>query len=90
MSFNYAHIFEKQFKLFFDEDDMNRNFNYIQSLPQDMVNCHLKIKDGLILAGLPFFFETFNYLSKSNIEITPLKFSKTTKDVNSIMNLILR
>jgi len=68
MSFNYAHIFEKQFKLFFEEDDMNRNYNYIQSLPDETVNCHLKIKDDLILAGLPFFFETFNYLSNSKID----------------------
>jgi len=68
MSFDFSHIFEKQFKLFFDEDDMNRNFNYIQSLPHHDVTCHLKLKDDMILAGLPFFFETFNYLSKDNLD----------------------
>lgn len=59
---NLSQIFEKQLKLFFEEDDMNRNLNYLTSLPAYEVKCHLKIKDDLILAGLPIFFEVFNYL----------------------------
>lgn len=50
------------FETFFQEDDLSRNFAYISKLPADHVKCTLKLKDDMILAGLPFFFETFNYL----------------------------
>ncbi len=47
---------------YFKEDDLSRNLNYITSLPSDMVECRLKIKDDMILCGLPYFTEAFNYL----------------------------
>lgn len=47
---------------YFKEDDLARNLNYIQSLPSDEVQCQLKIKDDMILCGLPYFIESFNYL----------------------------
>ncbi len=55
-------------KLFFAEDGMDRNFHYLNSLPKETVSCKLKLKDNLLLAGLPFFFETFNYLSDHPID----------------------
>ncbi|WP_290735552.1 carboxylating nicotinate-nucleotide diphosphorylase [Halobacteriovorax sp. JY17] len=53
---------EKDFEHFFLEDDISRNHSYIASLPNDRVSCSLKIKDDLVLAGLPYFFGAFNYL----------------------------
>lgn len=50
-------------KSYFIEDDLNRNIYYLKALPNDMVECHLKIKDDMVLAGLPYFVEVFNYLS---------------------------
>ena len=62
MKLDYSKIWRENFELFFKEDDINRNFSYLSSLPDDLVNCRIHLKDDLILAGLPFFFETFNYL----------------------------
>ena len=59
---NFSHILGDNIKLFLDEDDLSKNFTHITSLPSTEVNCHLKIKDDLVLAGLPVFFEVFNYL----------------------------
>lgn len=53
---------EKDFEHFFLEDDLSRNHSYISSLPNDNVACSLKIKDDLVLAGLPYFFGAFNHL----------------------------
>ncbi|WP_412470977.1 carboxylating nicotinate-nucleotide diphosphorylase [Halobacteriovorax sp. RT-2-4] len=49
-------------EIYFKEDDLSRNLNYIQSLPNDEVQCKLKIKDDMVLCGLPYFIEAFNYL----------------------------
>lgn len=49
-------------KRFFLEDDLSRNAFYDNSLPMDLVECKLKIKSNLTLAGLPFFLEVFRYL----------------------------
>ncbi len=49
---------------YFKEDDFFTNFKYISSLPQDEVNCVLNIKQDMMLAGLPFFTETFRYLGE--------------------------
>ena len=57
MALDFTEIFKSNFSLFFDEDDLTRNFSYIESLPAEVVLCSLKIKDDMILAGLPFFFE---------------------------------
>jgi len=45
---------------FLKEDGFLENFHYINSLPDDIVNCQLKVKSDLVMAGLPFFFEVFN------------------------------
>jgi nicotinate-nucleotide pyrophosphorylase (carboxylating) len=66
--FNLAEIYAKNFNLFFEEDDIAKNFSYLSGLPTENVTCVLKIKDDMILAGLPFFFETFNFISKNNFD----------------------
>lgn len=62
MKMNYGEIFKKNFELYFQEDELAKNFSYLNSLPTEPVICKIHLKDDLILAGLPFFFETFNYL----------------------------
>lgn len=47
---------------FFREDDLERNFTYIQQLPQKAVRAKLLAKSPLVLAGLPYFMGTFRYL----------------------------
>lgn len=68
MNFNISEIYKDNFSLFFAEDDLAKNYTYLNSLPTDLVKCSLKFKDDMIIAGLPFFFETFNYLSKSDYD----------------------
>lgn len=74
------------YESFFQEDDLTRNFAYVSKLPRDTVQCSLKLKDDLILAGLPFFFETFNYLLDNGIdyshfmELEGKKFSKNQNE----------
>ncbi|MFG1556411.1 carboxylating nicotinate-nucleotide diphosphorylase [Halobacteriovorax sp. FRX-2] len=67
---------------YFKEDDLSRNLNYIQSLPNDEVHCKLKIKDDMVLCGLPYFVESFNYLG-ANLKYEDFKKfegQKYTKD----------
>lgn len=59
---------EKTLTDFFTEDDISRNFHYINSLPKDLVSCSLKFKDDLLIAGLPYFFSAFNYLQDGVID----------------------
>ena len=66
--FNFSEIYKKNLSLFFEEDDISKNYTYLETLPSGKVECVLKIKDDMVLAGLPFFFETFNYLSKEVID----------------------
>ncbi|EPZ51971.1 nicotinate-nucleotide diphosphorylase (carboxylating) [Bacteriovorax sp. BAL6_X] len=69
-------------EIYFKEDDLSRNLNYIQSLPNDEVHCKLKIKDDMILCGLPYFIESFNYLG-ANLKYEDFKRyegQKFTKD----------
>jgi len=68
MNFNISEIYKDQFSLFFAEDDLAKNYAYLNSLPSETVTCVLKLKDDMVLAGLPFFFETFNYLSKNDFK----------------------
>ena len=68
MTFNYAQIFRQNFELYFAEDDFHKNFGYLSSLPTHTVQCRLKIKDDMLLAGLPFLFEAFNFLSQNQIK----------------------
>ncbi|MFT6633769.1 MAG: nicotinate-nucleotide pyrophosphorylase (carboxylating) [Bacteriovoracaceae bacterium] len=67
MQLNLTEVYKEHFSLFFAEDDLSKNFSYLVTLPDENVRCSLKIKDDLILAGLPFFFETFNYLMNEKI-----------------------
>lgn len=57
----------KDLEYYFSEDDLSRNLHYTNSLPMDMVQCQLKIKDNMTLAGLPWFFETFKFLGADNL-----------------------
>lgn len=53
----------KQIETFLQEDEVFKNIQYISNLPTDEVNCSLKIKDDLILAGIPFFEAAFNVIA---------------------------
>ena len=59
-------LFEKSIEAdlerFFAEDDLASNIFYLQSLPNTIVECQLKIKSDLILCGLPYFVTAFNML----------------------------
>ncbi len=65
---NFPKVLNEHFSLFYSEDDLAKNFTYLSSLPTDVVQCSLKVKDNLRLAGLPLFFEAFNFLSKDSID----------------------
>lgn len=47
---------------YFKEDDFQNNLAYIRALPKDLVECSLKFKQDIVVAGMPFFVETFKYL----------------------------
>ncbi|MDD0854409.1 carboxylating nicotinate-nucleotide diphosphorylase [Halobacteriovorax sp. GB3] len=64
-----ATALRKDLELYFSEDDLARNIFYTSSLPKDMVQCSLKIKDDMILAGLPYFVEAFRYLGAENLKL---------------------
>jgi nicotinate-nucleotide pyrophosphorylase (carboxylating) len=53
---------EADLKRFFDEDNLQGNAYYLQELPETVVECQLKIKSDLLLCGLPYFVEAFNFL----------------------------
>ncbi len=57
-----ASFFENSINNFLAEDDFSRNATYSSSIPNDVVNCELKLKDDLILSGLPFFNQVFKCL----------------------------
>ena len=65
---NWSQILKDQYETFYQEDDLSRNVNYLNSLSSQKVKCQLKLKDDLILAGLPFFFEAFNFISSEKID----------------------
>ncbi len=65
---------EADFTRFYAEDDLNGNAYYLEKLPTDLVNCSLKIKSDLVLAGLPFFLGAFNYLGATLTENDFLKY----------------
>ena len=52
----------------FEEDDLTRNLSYMQSLPNEIVECHLKIKSDLVLSGTKIFTNSFNYLLKDCLD----------------------
>ena len=53
---------------YFKEDDFHTNFAYISKLPADPVACSLKFKQDMVVAGLPFFVETFKYLCDAKLD----------------------
>ena len=74
----------KDMEYFFSEDDLSRNHSYISELPNDEVNCSLKIKDDMTLSGLPYFVAAFNFLGadldwNSFKEFEGKSFSKSDK-----------
>ncbi|MCB9062153.1 MAG: carboxylating nicotinate-nucleotide diphosphorylase [Halobacteriovoraceae bacterium] len=58
---------EESLNFFFREDDLQRNLLYNFKIPNDKVCCSLYAKSNLRLAGLPFFFEAFNYLLEDKL-----------------------
>lgn len=60
-------ILKETIEFFIKEDDLHKNFNYIQSLPSEYVDCVIKFKDDLCISGLSFFFETLNYFLDEKI-----------------------
>jgi len=63
----------KDLEHFFAEDDLSRNIYYTSKLPNDPVKCSLKIKDDMVLAGLPWLVETFKFLGDENISWNQFK-----------------
>jgi nicotinate-nucleotide pyrophosphorylase (carboxylating) len=57
---------EKQIETYFLEDEIFKNQVYLNQLPKSEVSCSLKIKDDILVAGMPFFTSTFNYLLGHN------------------------
>lgn len=54
---------ESEIEGFLKEDEVFKNLQYFNTLPKDEVSCVLKIKDDLILAGIPYFEAAFNTLA---------------------------
>jgi nicotinate-nucleotide pyrophosphorylase (carboxylating) len=54
--------FEQDYARFFAEDDLHGNAFYLNQLPTSEVECTLKIKNDVLLSGLPYFVGAFNYL----------------------------
>lgn len=58
-------VLELEIKQYLQEDDISRNSYYSLHLPEDIVICSLKLKDNLVVAGLPYFVEVFKQLGYS-------------------------
>lgn len=61
-----SHLYSAEFENFLKEDELGKNPQYIAALPKHLIECRLKIKDDLMLAGLPFFAGVFEYLGASS------------------------
>lgn len=57
-----AASFKSDLERFFKEDDLERNFYYINSLPEEIVRCRVIFKSETVVSGMPFFIECFKYL----------------------------
>ncbi|MBC75316.1 MAG: nicotinate-nucleotide diphosphorylase (carboxylating) [Halobacteriovoraceae bacterium] len=53
---------------YYKEDDLHTNFAYVNALPQNLVKCSLKFKQDIVVAGMPYFVEAFNYLHPSKLD----------------------
>lgn len=58
----FAQAVRADLERFLQEDDLSRNLFYTQALPEKMVKCSVYFKSDLVIAGLPWFFETFSVL----------------------------
>lgn len=63
-----THSLKPQIEAFLREDGLFFNDYYFSSLPHDKVDCSLNFKSDLTVAGLPYFFEVFQYLSHERID----------------------
>jgi nicotinate-nucleotide pyrophosphorylase (carboxylating) len=52
----------EDFRRFFSEDDLQGNFYYLTKLPNEEIECSLKIKSDVLLSGLPYLVGAFNFL----------------------------
>lgn len=60
----------QEMQIFFQEDDLFRNLSYTQKLPTELVQCQLKFKSPMVLAGMPYFVAAFKYLEADlNLDI---------------------
>jgi nicotinate-nucleotide pyrophosphorylase (carboxylating) len=59
---------KQDLEFYFSEDDLSRNFFYMKSLPRKTVSCELKIKDDMVLSGLPFFYEALKYVDEVDLD----------------------
>lgn len=55
-------LFAADIEHFLQEDDLSRHPHYSLELPQEIVQCSLKIKSDCLLTGLPYFFAVFKSL----------------------------
>jgi nicotinate-nucleotide pyrophosphorylase (carboxylating) len=55
------------------EDDLNRNFHYLRSLPTHPVELTLKIKSPLMVAGTDYFCTVFSFLGSDVSEVLELE-----------------
>lgn len=62
---------QQSLQYFYQEDDLTRNYTYLQSLPKHKVHCELKFKSDMLIAGIDFFKQSFYYLD-SGIDLSML------------------
>ncbi len=55
------------------EDDLNRNFHYVRTLPSHPVELTLKFKSSLSVAGMDYFCAVFAYLGHDVSELLSLE-----------------
>ncbi len=53
---------------FFEEDDLYKNFYYLNKLPTDLVNCKLKLKSDMLISGMPAFISCFKWLGYNQVD----------------------
>jgi nicotinate-nucleotide pyrophosphorylase (carboxylating) len=72
----------QEFQNFFSEDDLFRNLSYTEKLSTEPVQCLLKFKSPMILAGMPYFVGAFKFLGV-NPEIDVLEYEGKKFDERS-------
>ncbi len=79
---------KNQIEEFLIEDDLTRNSLYQERLPRTLVECQLKFKSDLTIAGLIFFKDVFHYFDSSINLTNILEFEG--KSVLKSENLVLK